>query len=310
MLQQLDTFVGPEVNWFALSPMLTLLGGALVLMLAGALTPTWPKGLYAFATATIAGAAGVLAMVQWDDITDNGTDDARRRSDRVRHALDVPHDHDLHRRDPRVDDQRRVPARHPQRRPRDLRPVPGGGDRRHRDGVGQRPDRAVPGPRDPVARVVRARVEQPSQQRERRVGPQVLRARRVRLGVLPLRHRARLRRHRQHQHLRDGRCAPEWRRPVRQRVAGARRYRTADRRTRVQGGGGAVPRVGARRLSGRTDTCDRADGIGRQGRCVRRDAASAGDRTAVLPDDWRPIIWTLALSRCSSVRSSPSCRTT
>jgi hypothetical protein len=73
MLQQLDTFVGPEVGWFALSPMLTLLGGTLVLMLAGALTPQWPKGLYAFATATIAGAAGVLAMVQWDDITDNGT---------------------------------------------------------------------------------------------------------------------------------------------------------------------------------------------------------------------------------------------
>ncbi len=72
MLQQLDAFVGPEINWFALSPMLTLLGGALVLMLAGALTPQWPKGLYAFATATIAGAAGVLAMVQWDDITDNG----------------------------------------------------------------------------------------------------------------------------------------------------------------------------------------------------------------------------------------------
>jgi NADH-quinone oxidoreductase subunit N len=72
MLQQLDTFVGPEVGWFALSPMLTLLGGALVLMLAGALTPQWPRGLYAFATATIAGAAGVLAMVQWDDITDNG----------------------------------------------------------------------------------------------------------------------------------------------------------------------------------------------------------------------------------------------
>ena len=73
MLQQLDTFVGPEVGWFALSPMLTLLGGTLVLMLAGALTPQWPKGLYAFATATIAGAAGVLAMVQWDDITDKGT---------------------------------------------------------------------------------------------------------------------------------------------------------------------------------------------------------------------------------------------
>jgi NADH-quinone oxidoreductase subunit N len=73
MLQQLDTFIGPEVGWFALSPMLTLLVGTLVLMLAGALTPQWPRGLYAFATATIAGAAGVLAMVQWDDITDNGT---------------------------------------------------------------------------------------------------------------------------------------------------------------------------------------------------------------------------------------------
>jgi NADH-quinone oxidoreductase subunit N len=71
MLQQIEPFVGPEINWFALSPMLTLLVGTLVLMLAGALTPRWPKGLYAFATATIAGAAGVLAMVQWDDITDS-----------------------------------------------------------------------------------------------------------------------------------------------------------------------------------------------------------------------------------------------
>jgi len=72
MLAQIDTFVGPEVGWFALSPLLTLLGGALGLMLLGALTPQWPKGLYAFVSATTAGAAAVLAMVQWDDITDNG----------------------------------------------------------------------------------------------------------------------------------------------------------------------------------------------------------------------------------------------
>ena len=38
-----QTFVGPEVNWFALSPMLTLLVGALTMMLVGALTPTWPS---------------------------------------------------------------------------------------------------------------------------------------------------------------------------------------------------------------------------------------------------------------------------
>jgi len=67
-----QTFVGPEVNWFALSPMLTLLAGALGMMLVGALTPTWPKGLYALVAAVTAGTAGALATVQWDDITDNG----------------------------------------------------------------------------------------------------------------------------------------------------------------------------------------------------------------------------------------------
>lgn len=66
-------FVGHEVGWFALSPMLTLLAGALTMMVVGALTPTWPKGLSALFAAVTAGTAGALAMVQWDDITDNGT---------------------------------------------------------------------------------------------------------------------------------------------------------------------------------------------------------------------------------------------
>ena len=73
VLAQVDGgFVGPEVNWFALSPLLALAGGALLLMLLGALTPRWPRGLYAAFGATVAGTAGALAMVQWDDITDNG----------------------------------------------------------------------------------------------------------------------------------------------------------------------------------------------------------------------------------------------
>jgi NADH-quinone oxidoreductase subunit N len=72
MLGQLDVFIGPEVQWFALSPLLTLLGGALGLLVVGALTPTWPKRLYAIVSATTAGAAGVLAMVLWDDISDRG----------------------------------------------------------------------------------------------------------------------------------------------------------------------------------------------------------------------------------------------
>ncbi|MFK8025870.1 MAG: NADH-quinone oxidoreductase subunit N [Ilumatobacter sp.] len=61
-----------DIGWFALSPLLILVGGALGLMLVGALTPQWPKGLYAFVSAFTAGATGVMAMVLWDDISDQG----------------------------------------------------------------------------------------------------------------------------------------------------------------------------------------------------------------------------------------------
>ncbi|MEZ5215095.1 MAG: NADH-quinone oxidoreductase subunit N [Ilumatobacteraceae bacterium] len=63
-------FAGPSIDWWALSPMLTLLGGALVLLVSAALTPRWPRGLYAAFSATVAGAAGVLAAFVWDDISD------------------------------------------------------------------------------------------------------------------------------------------------------------------------------------------------------------------------------------------------
>jgi NADH-quinone oxidoreductase subunit N len=69
-----QTFQGPDVSWFALSPMIVLVSAALFLLVVGALTPAWPRGLYAAVTATAAGAAGVLSMVLWDDVMDNGTD--------------------------------------------------------------------------------------------------------------------------------------------------------------------------------------------------------------------------------------------
>ena len=152
-----QTFVGPEVNWFALSPMLTLLAGALGMMLIGALTPTWPKGLYAdgccghrrYCRSAGDGAVGRHHRQRPDDVG--------RRSDRVRHVGDVPHDHDLHRGPARLVADRRVPARHAERRARDLRSVPRRGHRWHRDGLGQRSDRVVPRPRNAVAGVVRAR---------------------------------------------------------------------------------------------------------------------------------------------------------
>jgi NADH-quinone oxidoreductase subunit N len=67
-----QTFQGPEVSWFALSPMIVLVSAALFLLVVGALTPAWPRGLYAAVTAIAAGSAGVLAMVLWDDVTDEG----------------------------------------------------------------------------------------------------------------------------------------------------------------------------------------------------------------------------------------------
>ena len=71
LLRQVEN-LNPEVGWFALSPMITLVVGALFLLVAGALTPLWPKGLYAFTAATTAGTAAALAMFNWDDITDRG----------------------------------------------------------------------------------------------------------------------------------------------------------------------------------------------------------------------------------------------
>ncbi len=65
-------FVGPEVAWFALSPLLVLAAGGLLLLVAGALTPQWPRGLYAAVTASVAGTAGVLAALQWSRIADDG----------------------------------------------------------------------------------------------------------------------------------------------------------------------------------------------------------------------------------------------
>ena len=65
-------FIGPSIDWFALSPLLTLVGGALAILLVGALTPAWPRGWYATATAITAGAAGVLAWFNWLEIDRSG----------------------------------------------------------------------------------------------------------------------------------------------------------------------------------------------------------------------------------------------
>ena len=59
----------PAIDWFTLTPILILLGGALLLLVAGSLTPRWPRGLYALVAASSAGAAGVMGLFLWHNVT-------------------------------------------------------------------------------------------------------------------------------------------------------------------------------------------------------------------------------------------------
>lgn len=73
MLAQVGTFRGPDVEWFALSPLLVLLGGAVFLLVVSALLRgRQVPGSYAFVTVTTASAAMVLAFFLWDDVQDEG----------------------------------------------------------------------------------------------------------------------------------------------------------------------------------------------------------------------------------------------
>jgi len=63
-------FAPPSIDWYALSPYIVLLAGALVLLLVGSLTPRWPRGWYAIVAAVTAGAAGVLTSMQFAALAD------------------------------------------------------------------------------------------------------------------------------------------------------------------------------------------------------------------------------------------------
>lgn len=72
MIAQDDFFLAPDIQWMHLGPIIALVGGALLLLVVGALTPRWPRGLYAYVTALTAAAAGALAVLNWTDVTDDG----------------------------------------------------------------------------------------------------------------------------------------------------------------------------------------------------------------------------------------------
>jgi NADH-quinone oxidoreductase subunit N len=64
--------VYPSIDWLAITPMIILLGGAMIGLVAGALTKMWRSSAYALSTAVLAAAALAVNIAIWVDINSNG----------------------------------------------------------------------------------------------------------------------------------------------------------------------------------------------------------------------------------------------
>src|SRR5262249_13914506 len=72
LAQATQPFAGPSIDWWALSPLLVLLGGGLFLLVAAALSPAWPRGWYALGSCITSGAGLVLSIFLWHDVSEHG----------------------------------------------------------------------------------------------------------------------------------------------------------------------------------------------------------------------------------------------
>ncbi len=71
MIAQLEPVATPGIDWFAISPLLVLVGAALFLLTAAALTTTTPpKGFYALFTVVSAVVAIACSALLWERVTD------------------------------------------------------------------------------------------------------------------------------------------------------------------------------------------------------------------------------------------------
>ena len=71
-MNDLSAFAGPSIDWFSISPVLTLLAGALLLLLVGSLTNEWPKHWYSLTAAATSIVAITLSVVLWRDVSNDG----------------------------------------------------------------------------------------------------------------------------------------------------------------------------------------------------------------------------------------------
>lgn len=73
VIAQIQPIATPEIEWFAVSPLLVLVGGALVLLTAAALARSRPpRGFYALFTVVTAALAVACSALLWQRVTDPG----------------------------------------------------------------------------------------------------------------------------------------------------------------------------------------------------------------------------------------------
>jgi NADH-quinone oxidoreductase subunit N len=70
MMLAANMFVGPAIEWFKISPLLVMLGGVLLLILAGSLTSPWKRGAYGVVGAITAAGSAVCTAMLWRDLGD------------------------------------------------------------------------------------------------------------------------------------------------------------------------------------------------------------------------------------------------
>lgn len=68
----MDTMTYPSIDWLAITPLIILLGGTMVGLVAASLTKTWPRAVYGVSTAILSVAALVVSMFVWHDIDVDG----------------------------------------------------------------------------------------------------------------------------------------------------------------------------------------------------------------------------------------------
>ncbi|MGA0878111.1 MAG: NADH-quinone oxidoreductase subunit N [Ilumatobacteraceae bacterium] len=68
----MDTVVYPSIDWLAITPLVVLLGGMMIGLVAASLTKSWGRAIYGVSTAVLSLAALATSVVVWHDVGNDG----------------------------------------------------------------------------------------------------------------------------------------------------------------------------------------------------------------------------------------------